>query len=295
MTQYSDLAQLTAPLLVKLYVDSAYLSSKGYQLQDLKLYRYDERINDWLQQEAEVDTATAEIGAHLSRDGWYAPFITTDKQPPQIKLTIEGQRVRSNSLVSPDPVLNILIEDESGININRDQIYIAVNDVGLPNEKVLIPDSVQQSNVLGITAYPELQIGKHSLTIEVKDVNGNVSREDYTLQVSNDFDLYVYGNYPNPFSEQTVFSYFITNTGQIIDDLEIRIFTVSGRLIRQIKSDENTSVPGNDPRLVGYNELIWDGRDAGGNEVANGVYFALVRARFDDKEKEQSLKVAKLK
>jgi hypothetical protein len=66
-------------------------------------------------------------------------------------------------------------------------------------------------------------------------------------------------------------------------------------LIKSIKSDQNTGVPGNDPRLIGYNELIWDGRDESGNEVANGVYFALVKAKFEDKEKQQILKVAKLK
>jgi flagellar hook assembly protein FlgD len=107
--------------------------------------------------------------------------------------------------------------------------------------------------------------------------------------------LHVYGNFPNPFSDNTIFSYFISNTGQVIDELEIRIFTVSGRLIKRISTDENTSVPGNDPRLVGYNELMWDGTDEGGNEVANGVYFAMFKARFEDKEKQQILKVAKLK
>jgi hypothetical protein len=293
--KYSNGAQLNSPLRIVLKVDTSHINSNGFQYQDLELYRFDERMNDWLQQEALFDSVSSKLVAELSGDGLYAPFITTDKQPPQIKLTIDGQRININSLVAPNPVLNILIEDESGININRDQIIIAVNELELPQEKVLIPDSVQQANVLGITAYPDLNIGQHSLAIEVRDINGNPSRENYTLQVSNEFDLHVYGNYPNPFSEQTIFSYFITNTGQIIDELEIRIFTVSGRLIKRITSDENTSVPGNDPRLVGYNELIWDGRDESGNHVANGVYFALVKARFEDKEKQQILKVAKLR
>ena len=293
--KYSESAQLLSTLHLNLSVDTSHIKSNGFQLQDLKLYRFDERMNDWLQEDALFDTVSSKLVADLTIDGLYAPFITTDKEPPQIKLTVDGQRILTKSLVSPNPVLNILIEDESGININREHIFIKVNDINLPSEKVLIPDSVQQSNVLGITAYPDLSIGKHSLSIEVKDVNGNPSRENYTLQVSEEFDLHVYGNYPNPFSEQTIFSYFITNTGQIIDELEIRIFTVSGRLIKRINSDENTRVPGNDPRLVGYNELIWDGRDESGNQVANGVYFAVVKARFEDKEKQQILKVAKLR
>jgi len=153
---------------------------------------------------------------------------------------------------------------------------------------------VQQSNVLGITVYPELDLGKHQLNIEVKDVNGNVSQKAYTLQVDDEFDLHVYGNYPNPFSDVTIFSYYITGQ-EILDDLEIRIFTTSGRLVKRIKNDINTSTPGNDPKRVGYNELMWDGTDEDGNPVANGVYFALFRAKLEDKVKEEILKVAKLR
>ncbi len=288
-------AVLSAPFYLGLLLNSEFLGTNGYSAGEVNLYRWDERMRMWLQQTAQIDTGTAQIMAGVMQDGIYAPFISGDKQPPQIKLTIDGQRIKTNSLVAPDPTLNILIEDESGINIHSDRLLISIDDIQLPPDKVFIPDSVQQSNVLGITAYPELDLGKHNLLIEATDVNGNTSRENFTLQVSNEFELHVFGNFPNPFTDETVFSYFISNTGQIIDDLEIRIFTVSGRLIRVIKNDPNTSVPGNDPKLVGYNELVWNGRDESGNEVANGVYFALVRARFEDKEKQQILKVAKLR
>jgi len=227
----------------------------------------------------------------------YGLFVSSDAEPPRIELTIDGRQIRSKSLVSPNPVLNVIIEDESGLNINRDQINIVINDVAVPSEKVFIPDSVSQSNVLGITVYPELTVGSHTLDIGVKDVNGNSSSREFTLQVDDAFDLKVFGNYPNPFgdvTDYTIFSYYI-NAANIIDDLEIRIFTVSGRLIKRIKTDINTSSPGNDPRRVGYNELIWDGTDDNGDQVANGVYFALIRAKYDDKEKSEILKVAKLR
>jgi hypothetical protein len=293
--KYNTAAQLTSPYYLQLNYNADFLSSQGYQQESLRLYHWDERMRVWLQQEAVIDTLQSSISVWTLQDGFYAPFISSDNQAPQIKLTIDGQRISTNSLVAPNPVLNVIIEDESGVNINRDQIILSINEVQLPADKVFIPDSVQQSKVLGITAYPELSVGKHRLTIAVKDVNGNRTEAEYFLQVSSEFDLHVYGNFPNPFSDKTVFSYFISNVGQVIDALEIRIFTVSGRLIKRISNDENTSVPGNDPRLVGYNELMWDGTDEGGNEVANGVYFALFKARFEDKEKQQILKVAKLK
>ncbi|MBN2366716.1 MAG: hypothetical protein EH225_12430, partial [Calditrichaeota bacterium] len=288
-------AQLLSPFLLRIQLDSTILNSDVYSFEDLRFYRFDERLKTWIQYESTVDLDSMILKADLLQDGIYAPFVSQDKQPPQVKLTIDGRRVVTSSLVAPKPVLNILIEDGSGIDINRDRLVIAIDDNPLTGEQVFIPDSVQQSNILGITAYPELAVGNHSLSVEVRDVNGNVTREEYTLQVSTEFDLHVFGNYPNPFSDETVFSYFLTNQGRMIDDLEIRIFTVSGRLIRVIKNDRNTSVPGNDSRLVGYNELIWNGLDDYGNEVANGVYFALVRARFEEKEKQQILKVAKLR
>jgi len=57
----------------------------------------------------------------------------------------------------------------------------------------------------------------------------------------------------------------------------------------------NTINQPNGARAPGYNELIWDGRDEEGNEVANGVYFALIRGKYQDQVKEKIIKVAKLK
>ena len=81
------------------------------------------------------------------------------------------------------------------------------------------------------------------------------------------------------------------------DDFEIRIYTISGRLIRSIREDINLN-PVNVPHgacRTGYNELIWDGTDTDGNQVANGVYFAMLRAKYQGKVKEKILKVARLR
>lgn len=287
-------ANFTSPAVLEINYNKAYMDTSLADISDLRLYRRDNRIQAWMQQDAQIDTAAGTITTYLNKDGYFAPFITGDNQPPRIELTVDGRHIRSKSLVSPNPVLNVVLEDESGLNIDRSEIQILIDQVPVPPEKIFIPDSVQHSKILGFTVYPELETGKHDLSIRVKDVNGNLANQEYTLKVDTDFDLHVFGNYPNPFSDFTIFSYYITST-EILDDFEIRIFTVSGRLIRVIKRDENTSTPENDPRRAGYNELMWDGTDEDGNEVANGVYFALIRAKFEGKEKEKILKVAKLK
>lgn len=287
--------QFSKPFLLQLWYDRGQVDTSATAIEKLKLYRWDRSRQVWLQQDASLDTADGRLTAHLVKDGLFAPFFTSDHQPPRVELTVEGRRIRSKSLVSPNPVLHILVEDESGLNIDRDNIRVKIDDFNLPPEKLFIPDSVKQSKILGITAYPELEIGKHDLSISVQDVNGNHTSENYTLQVSDQFELHVFGNYPNPFGaayDYTIFSYYLTKD---ITDIEIRIFTVSGRLIRRIQNDINTINPSNDPTRQGYNELRWDGRDEDGVEVANGVYFALIVAKNVDEEKQEILKVAKLK
>jgi hypothetical protein len=241
-----------------------------------------------------LDTISGTLSAFISYEGLYASFISFDQTPPRIELTVDGRHVRSKALVSPNPVLNVILEDESGLNILGNQVQILIDGLPLSSNRIFIPDSVGQSNLLGIKVYPELNVCQHNFSVIVKDVNGNSSTKDFSLRVDDEFDLQVFGNYPNPFTDFTIFAYYLTST-DIIDDFEIRIFSVSGRLVRKLKNDLNTLTPENDPRRIGYNELVWDGTDEDGNPVANGVYFALVRAKYQEEEREKILKVAKIR
>lgn len=52
-------------------------------------------------------------------------------------------------------------------------------------------------------------------------------------------------------------------------DVEVRVFDVAGRLLRKVASGHMAS---------GWHRVDWDGRDASGASVPNGVYFARVEA-----------------
>ena len=69
-------------------------------------------------------------------------------------------------------------------------------------------------------------------------------------------------NYPNPFARETYFTFKLT---QIPDDLKIRIFTVTGRLIKEI--DKKAYELNYD-----FNRIHWDGRDQNGELVPPGIY-----------------------
>ena len=77
--------------------------------------------------------------------------------------------------------------------------------------------------------------------------------------------------YPNPFTSNTTFT-FQQNLNKLLD-VKIRIYTVAGRLIRQIEqmnvSDKFVRIP-------------WDGRDQDGSPIANGTYLYKIIVRTTD-------------
>ena len=72
---------------------------------------------------------------------------------------------------------------------------------------------------------------------------------------------------PNPFSETTRIDLNVTAPGQ--SDLSIRIYDVSGRLVRNL---------GHEPRSPGTIAVVWDGKNNAGNRVQSGIYLLRVAA-----------------
>jgi hypothetical protein len=71
-------------------------------------------------------------------------------------------------------------------------------------------------------------------------------------------------NHPNPFNPNTVISYEVSAATQVT----LEIYNVQGRLIRTLTQG---------PQEPGVHEVLWDGRDSSGQEVASGVYLYRVR------------------
>ena len=80
------------------------------------------------------------------------------------------------------------------------------------------------------------------------------------------FRIWNVHNYPNPLKRETTFTYQLSLDS---DEATITIYTTSGRVVQVLKD-----ASGNE----GYNEVMWDARDADGVLLANGVYFYRIRA-----------------
>jgi flagellar hook assembly protein FlgD len=72
------------------------------------------------------------------------------------------------------------------------------------------------------------------------------------------------------------------------EEVKIKVYTIAGRLIRDI------NLPVTDLN-IGFNKVYWNGRDQDGDEIANGVYLYKVIAKFPDKTKAVTQKLARVR
>jgi hypothetical protein len=199
-----------------------------------------------------------------------------DTLGPEIAINFSGhQGFSDGDFVEPNAVLELTISDSNGVNITGELGHgmTLTLDNDFQNQKELTASfeyetgSFQKGKVL--YQLPSLSPGPHILEIKAWDNANNSTVKKCEIQVVflADFKITELMNYPNPFKEFTNFSYQLS---QEAERVEIKIYTLSGKLIKSIDFASN---------LAGYNyNTIWDGKDQEGDEVANGVYIYKVRA-----------------
>ena len=79
---------------------------------------------------------------------------------------------------------------------------------------------------------------------------------------------------------------FDTIARAMLKKVTLKIYTVSGKLIR--------SFEGYHMAFADYHEIIWDGKDDWGEEVANGVYFFQLKAEYEQGVKDMRGTCAKI-
>lgn len=249
------------------------------------LYRYIPNLNQWIQ--IDQDTEDNRNFAQITKSGIYALFHVDDSKEPVIEITINGRNLRENMLIPANPELAVILQDENGINLTEG-FSIKIDNQEIPAAEINLPDSISSSSAIAIQATPTIEKGEHQLTVSVKDASGQEKTTNVNFVVTDEFDLVVYGNYPNPFTDETYISYNVVTDG-LLDEFYVKIYTVSGRMINKLDTDDQKYIEPD------YHEILWDGRDSDGNIVANGVYFAVIFAKYEGKTKEIRLKLAKLK
>jgi hypothetical protein len=205
-----------------------------------------------------------------------------DTTGPRIAVFFEDHSFRSGDLIKPSATLIIDLFDESGINTSvagiGHRLEARLSGQSAPIDLSDFYRSNLDSYQSGQVRYPlaNLPEGRHTLAVKAWDTYNNSSESELTFEVrsASDFALYNVVNYPNPFGGSTVFTFQRNSTEPI--DVEVKVYTIAGRLIRVINAYVLTDR---------FGQIPWDGRDEDGNELANGVYFYKVIAKSQDRQK----------
>ena len=91
-----------------------------------------------------------------------------------------------------------------------------------------------------------------------------------------DLDISNVLNYPNPFTTYTEFWFEHNRPGEQLD-VQIQVFTISGRLVKTINTDIVTQGFRPDPGQ--WSDLQWDGKDDFGDNIGRGVYVYHLQVR----------------
>lgn len=225
-----------------------------------------------------------------------------DEVGPDIDLYIGDSTFVSGSAVEADPELIVSLFDDSGINTVGTgvghEILLALDGneeeaVDIGSAFVARPDSYQEGEIRW--QLDGLEPGPHTVSVRAWDVLNNSNTAQISFSVANNevLDVFNVYNYPNPMNRETRFIFEHNQPSGTPADVQIRIFTLSGRPIRTIHSDEALpeGVLGNGPLVV-----HWDGKDDDLDRPATGVYLYRVRVAVDraDGERQVSEHVEKL-
>ncbi len=199
-----------------------------------------------------------------------APEDTTG---PEIQLFMNDESFLDGANTNASPNLIVKLFDESGINTSVtavDHDIVAVLD-GDESNPIILNDFYQTElddfkRGKAVYRLRDLSVGPHTLKLKAWDTYNNSSEDILNFVVVSDLNITLDNvlNYPNPFINYTEF-WFNHNKPNEPLEVQIQIFTVSGKLIKTINKQVLTS--GNLVR-----DISWDGLDDFGNKIGKGVY-----------------------
>lgn len=219
-------------------------------------------------------------------------FVSRDSIAPRFNITFDGRDILDGDIISSEPVVYMTLEDNSPLPLDTANFTIVHNNIPVrfSNPDLNFSYSPYPNSKAEIIWTPKLKDGRHVLEVLAKDASNNffdTTSYRKIFYVYNDPDLRQVYNYPNPFKNDTYFTFELRGVNPP-EEFRIKIFTIAGRLIRELNIPPSSL-------QIGFNKIYWDGRDEDGDEIANGLYFYKIISKQADEIKTVTQKLAKVK
>lgn len=206
--------------------------------------------------------------------GGSSNIAVNDDQAPEMKVYMNDEEFAFGGITDANPKLLIKLADDNGINITGNSIGhdITARITGPDyDEEVILneyytaaPNSYRQGEVL----YPlsKLAPGLYTVTAKAWDIaNNSVEGKTEFRVVDKDIEkLQRVYNYPNPFTNNTEFSFEHDLAGLEVQ-IVLNIYTLNGQLVKSVTEERIAE---------GYriSSFDWDARDDYGSNLARGIY-----------------------
>lgn len=236
----------------------------------ISLYAVDNKKNDC-------------IGSRKVIIGGFDNSAKADAVGPEIEVYMNDSSFIFGDATDPSPLLLVHVRDSSGINIMRENIGHSITAVldEKSTQTIFLNNYFENSlnsYQKGVAKYrlADLSEGRHSVEVKAYDNYNNSSRAYTEFIVAGDARVALSHilNYPNPFTTNTGFYFEHNQPGRNLE-INIQIFTISGKLIKTINENlyaENVRV----------GPIAWDGLDNYGDAIGKGVYIYQVQVKGED-------------
>ncbi|MFT6969642.1 MAG: hypothetical protein ACJAXX_000202 [Roseivirga sp.] len=219
--------------------------------------------------------------------------VLRDETNPAVDVTFDGVNILDGDIVSPAPLIALELRDNNKFLLKTDTLGIEVKlgtvcdlceleRINFSDPNVTFTPASENNNYRVQFRPDGLGDGFYTLQVEATDASGNQSGIGpylISFEVVNESTVTNFYPYPNPFSTSTRFVFTLTGT-EVPDQITIQIFTVSGKVVREITHNELG------PVRIGNNitDYAWDGRDEFGDQLANGTYLYRVKLKANGQE-----------
>lgn len=212
--------------------------------------------------------------------GGFDNSAPADNLGPEIEIFMNDRSFVRGGVTGPDPFLVAVLRDSSGINtvgngVGHDLKAVLDEETDQPYVLNEFYEADLNSYQSGEVRYQffELDEGEHTLTLQAFDIYNNPSKSktEFIVADSEELVLRKVLNYPNPFTTNTEFQFEHNRANQQLN-VQVQIFTVSGKLVKTI----NANIVPSGNRVTGIN---WNGLDDYGDKIGKGVYVYRVKVK----------------
>ncbi|MBL8025305.1 MAG: hypothetical protein JNL74_02780 [Fibrobacteres bacterium] len=240
-------------------------------------FRFDTAIGYWRFMEGSVDTSSNTVSIYGYPGYRYTPGFRTDMTGPVIRALSAGRNLDFPDFVPVETPIDILFEDNSAVDTGSVKLFLKGFEP-IPRNRYSLGLSGGSGN--SVASFRPFRRGSDSLYAVAKDVNGNISDTlGVAFTLGSRLALRSFANHPNPFGKSTIFAYTIEDEA----DVELRIYTLAGYLVKVFKSEN----------IIGYHEIPWDAIDKDGKKIPNGPYYVKFTAKNRSATIERIFKIAK--